>query len=147
MPAASAIPITCKPMTTPDTGAPTPTRKPKAESFLDWFHINSRLVTVGAVVVLAAVGGAWYYQTAKTQKLQNADKQLLLAKQSLAPGNANLPLAESDLQKVSDRYAGTPAGTEAGGLLAPLKLEEGENPGGGAVLQGLSAKDPPRPDP
>src|SRR5258705_11567819 len=147
MPAASAIPITCKPMTTPDTGAPTPTRKPKAESFLDWFHINSRLVTVGAVVVLAAVGGAWYYQTAKTQKLQNADKQLLLAKQSLAPGNANLPLAESDLKKVSDRYAGTPAGTEAGVLLPQLELGKGGNQGAGTFPPGLPAQVPSRPKP
>jgi len=127
-------------MTTPDTGSPTPTRQPKAESFLDWFQINSKLVTVGAVVVLAAVGGAWYYQTAKTQKLHNADRQLLLAKQSLAPGNSNLPLAESDLKKVSDRYAGTPAGTEAGMILAQLKLEKGDNQGAVTSLQDLAGK-------
>jgi predicted negative regulator of RcsB-dependent stress response len=127
-------------MTTPDTGLPTPTRQPKAESFLDWFHINSKLVTVGAVVVLVAGAGAWYYQTAKTQKQQNADRQLLLAKQSLAPGNANLPLAESDLKKVSDRYAGTPAGTEAGMLLAQLKLEKGDYQGAVTFLQDLAGK-------
>jgi predicted negative regulator of RcsB-dependent stress response len=133
-------------MTTPDTGSPITPRQPKAESFLDWFHINSRLVTVGAVVVLAGVGGAWYYQTAKTQKLQNADKQLLLAKQSLAPGNANLPLAESDLKKVSDRYAGTPAGTEAGMLLAQIKLEKGDYQGAVTSLQDLAGKVPSGPN-
>lgn len=127
-------------MTSPDTGSPTQVRQPKAESFLDWFHVNSRLVTAGAVIVLAAAAGAWYYQTAKTQKLQNADKQLLLAKQSLAPGNANLPLAESDLKKVADRYAGTPAGTEAGMLLAQLKLEKGDNQGAVTYLQELTGK-------
>ena len=127
-------------MTTPDIGSPAPTRQPKAESFLDWFQINSRLVTVGAVVVVVAVGGAWYYQTAKVRKLQNADKQLLLAKQSLAPGNANLPLAESDLRKVADRYIGTPAGTEAGMLLAQLKLEKGDNQGAVSYLQELTGK-------
>ena len=127
-------------MTTPDTGAPSPVRQPKAESFLDWFHINSRLVGIGAVVVLAAGAGAWYYQTAKTRKLQNADKQLLLAKQSLAPGNANLPLAESDLRKVADRYEDTPAGTEAGMLFAQLKLEKGDNQGAATYLQTLAGK-------
>ena len=127
-------------MTTPDTGVVPPTRQPKAESFLDWFHINSRLVGVGAVVVLAALVGAWYYQTAKTRKLANADKQLLLAKQSLAPANANLPLAESDLRKVADRYVGTPAGTEAGLLFAQLKLEKGDNQGAATYLEAL-AKD------
>jgi predicted negative regulator of RcsB-dependent stress response len=115
-------------------------RQPKAESFLDWFHINSRLVTAGTVVVLVAIAGAWYYQTARTQKLENADKQLLLAKQSLAPGNANLPLAESDLKKVADRYAGTSAGTEAGMLLAQLKLEKGDNQGAVTYLRELTGK-------
>lgn len=127
-------------MTTPDTGVPTPTAQPKAESFMDWFQINSTLVTVGAVVVLIAAGGAWYYQTAKTRKLENADKQLLLAKQSLAPGNANLPLAESDLKKVADRYAGTTAGTEAAMLLAQLKLEKGDNQGAVNYLKELTGK-------
>lgn len=115
-------------------------RQPKAESFLDWFQINSKLVTIGGIVVLAAAGGAWYYQSAKTQKLQNADKQLLLAKQSLQPGNANIPLAESDLKKVADRYVGTPAGTEAGMLLAQLKLEKGDNQGAVTYLQELTGK-------
>lgn len=127
-------------MTTPDTGTSASVRQPKAESFLDWFHVNSRLVTGATVVVLAALGGIWYYQAAKTRKLQNADKQLLLAKQSLAPGNANLPLAEADLSKVADRYSGTPAGTEAGMLLAQLKLEKGDNQGAATYLEGLAKR-------
>jgi predicted negative regulator of RcsB-dependent stress response len=127
-------------MTTPETGSPTPARQPRAESFLDWYHINSKLVTVAGFVVLAAAGGAWYYQTAKIRKLENADKQLLLAKQSLQPGNANLPLAESDLKKVADRYTGTPAGTEAAMLLAQLKLEKGDNQGAITFLQDLAGK-------
>jgi len=127
-------------MTTPQTDSPAPVRQPKAESFLDWFHVNSRLVSIGAAVVVIAVAGAWYYQVANTRKLQNADKQLLMAKQALAPGNANLPLAESDLKKVADRYAGTPAGAEAGMLLAQLKLEKGDNQGAVSYLQQLGDK-------
>jgi predicted negative regulator of RcsB-dependent stress response len=127
-------------MTTPDTGAPaSSTRQPKAESFLDWFHINSRMISIGAVVVIAALGGAWYYQTAKTRKLQNADKQLLLAKQSLAPGNPNTALAEADLRNVANRYKGTPAGTEAGLIYAQLQLEKGNNQGAVAYLESLAA--------
>lgn len=133
-------PNTVPSMTTPHTDSPVPVRQPKAESFLDWFHVNSRLVGIGAAVVLVAVAGAWYYQVANTRKLQNADKQLLMAKQSLAPGNANLPLAESDLKKVADRYAGTPAGTEAGMLLAQLKLEKGDNQGAVTYLQQLGER-------
>jgi predicted negative regulator of RcsB-dependent stress response len=127
-------------MTTPDTGAVAPARQPKAESFLDWFHVNSKLVTVAGIVVLAAAAAAWYFPTAKTRKLQNADKQLLLAKQSLQPGNPNVQLAESDLGRVADRYPGTPAGTEAGMLLAQLKLEKGDNQGAANYLKTLADK-------
>jgi TolA-binding protein len=93
---------------------------------------------VGAVAVLVAIVAAWYVPRAKLQKNENADRQLLLAKQSLAPGNANLPLAEVDLKKVADRYEGTSAGAEAGMLLAQLKLEKGDNQGAATYLEGLA---------
>jgi predicted negative regulator of RcsB-dependent stress response len=125
-------------MTNPSTEPVSPSRQPKAESFVDWFHVNSRWVGVGAVAVLVAIVAAWYVPRAKLQKNENADRQLLLAKQSLAPGNANLPLAEVDLKKVADRYEGTSAGAEAGMLLAQLKLEKGDNQGAATYLEGLA---------
>jgi predicted negative regulator of RcsB-dependent stress response len=127
-------------MTNPSTEPVSPVRQPKAESFVDWFHVNSRWVGVGAVAVLVAVVAAWYVPRAKLQKNQNADRQLLLAKQSLAPGNANVPLAEVDLKKVADRYEGTSAGAEAAMLLAQLKLEKGDNQGAATYLEGLTAR-------
>jgi predicted negative regulator of RcsB-dependent stress response len=127
-------------MTNPSTEPVSPLKQPKAESFMDWFQINSRWVGVGAVAVLVAVVAAWYVPRAKLQKNQNADRQLLIAKQSLAPGNANLPLAEVDLKKVADRYEGTSAGAEAGILLAQMKLEKGDNLGAATYLEGLTTR-------
>ncbi len=127
-------------MTNPSTEPVSPLKQPKAESFMDWFHVNSRWVGVGAVAVLVAVVAAWYVPRAKLQKNENADRQLLLAKQSLSPGNANIPLAEVDLKKVADRYEGTSAGAEAGMLLAQLKLEKGDNQGAATYLEGLTAR-------
>ena len=112
--------------------------QPKVESFMDWFHVNSRWVGIGAVVALAAIGGTWYAMRAKAIKLQNADRQLLVAKQSVASGN--VPLAESDLQKVADRYSGTTAGAEAGLMLAQLRLQKGDYQGAADYLKSLSAK-------
>jgi predicted negative regulator of RcsB-dependent stress response len=124
-------------MTTPITDV-RPSAQPKAESFVDWFRINSRMVTIGAVVVLAAAFGTWFYNRSVALKNENADKRLLAAKQSL--GSGNLPLAQTDLKKVADQYAGTSAGAEAGMLLAQVKLEQGDYAGAVTSLKDLSAK-------
>src|SRR6188472_4240729 len=128
-------------MTTPTMDAPV--AQPKAESFLDWFRINSRIVTIAAVVVAAAGFGFWFYNRSAVLKAENADRKLLAAKQSI--GSGNMPLAQSDLQKVADQYAGTGAGAEAGMLLAQLKLDAGDNQGAVKVLTDLSHKVPSGP--
>jgi predicted negative regulator of RcsB-dependent stress response len=125
-------------MTHPVSDSAESARQPKAESFMDWFHVNSRLVGIGAVAVLLAGAVAWYIPRARMQKNENADKQLLAAKQSVSAGN--MQLAESDLKKVVDRYAGTPAGTEAGLLLGQVKLDKGDAAGAVTALQELASK-------
>ena len=52
-------------MTHPVSDSPTSATQPKAESFMDWFHVNSRLVGIGAVVVLLAGAVAWYIPRAR----------------------------------------------------------------------------------
>jgi predicted negative regulator of RcsB-dependent stress response len=130
-------------MTTPtqtDTGAYT-APQPRATSFVDWFHINSRWVAVGGVAIAIAALVAWYVPHQRLLAAENADKMLLAAKQSLGSGNAQL--AESDLRKVADRYAGTPAGTEAGLLLAQSMLGRGEAAGAATYLQELAGRTGP----
>ena len=123
-------------MTTPTMDAPV--SQPKAESFLDWFRINSRIVTIAAVVVAAAGFGFWFYNRSAVLKQENADRKLLAAKQSL--GSGNLPLAQSDLKKVADQYPSTSAGAEAGMLLAQVKLEQVDYNGAVATLKELAAR-------
>lgn len=123
-------------MTTPTLEAPV--REPKAESFLDWFRINSRLVGVAVAVVVAVAFGFWFYNRSAVLKSENADKKLLAAKQSI--GSGNMPLAQSDLKKIADQYSGTAAGAEAGLLLAQLKLDQGDNQGAVTALTDLSKK-------
>ncbi len=121
-----------------DPEAAAASAQPKAESFMDWFHINSRLVSIGAIVVVGVAFGVWFVQRQALNETASADKQLLTAKQSLNSGNA--PLAEADLKKVVDKYANRPAGTEAGLLLAQLKLDRADYTGAVAALRGLSGK-------
>jgi predicted negative regulator of RcsB-dependent stress response len=123
-------------MTTPTIDAPI--EQPKAESFLDWFRINSRIVTIAAVIVAAAAFGFWFYNRSAVLKAENADRKLLAAKQSL--GSGNLPLAQSDLKKVADQYPSTSAGVEAGMLLAQVKLEGADYQGAVTTLKELAAK-------
>ena len=122
------------PVTDPESGA----AQPRAESFVDWFHINSRLISIGAIVVVAIGFGLWFVQRTALNETINADKQLMTAKASL--NSRNLPLAESDLKKVVDKYAQRPAGIEAGLLLAQLKLEKADYQGAITELEGLSGK-------
>src|SRR5258707_14126880 len=112
--------------------------QPRAESFVDWFHINSRIVTAGAVVVAAAAFGYWIVQRTAYNETISADRQLLVAKQSLNSGNEALGAAE--LKKVADKYPTKPAGGEAGGLPAPLQLGQGDVTRATAALRGLGAK-------
>ena len=124
-------------MTTPTMEAPV-AQQPKAESFLDWFRINSRIVTIASVVVAAAAFGFWFYNRSAVLKAENADRKLLAAKQSL--GSGNLPLAQSDLKKVADQYPSTSAGAEAGMLLAQVKLEQADYQGAVTTLKDLAGK-------
>jgi outer membrane protein assembly factor BamD (BamD/ComL family) len=113
-------------------------REPRATSFVDWFHVNSRWVAIGAAVVAIAAGVAWYIPHQRALASQNADRMLLDAKRSLNSGNAQL--AESDLRKVADRYAGSPSGIEAGLLVGQLHLQKDEAPAAVTYLQGLVGK-------
>ena len=125
-------------MTTPITEANATASQPKAESFVDWFNINSRMITTGAVVVALAAFGFWFVQRTALNAAVNSDRQLLVAKQSMNAGNA--ALAEADLKKVVDKYGDKPAGAEAGMLLAQLRLDKGDFPGAVAGLRDLASK-------
>ena len=125
------------PISDPEAAAAS-SAQPRAESFVDWFHVNSRMVSIGAILVVGIAFGVWFVQRQALNETTSADKQLLKAKQSLNSGNA--PLAESDLKKVVDKYASRPAGIEAGLLLAQIKLDRSDYVGAATDLRALSAK-------
>ncbi|MEO5815861.1 MAG: tetratricopeptide repeat protein [Gemmatimonadaceae bacterium] len=125
-------------MTHPISDTSTAASQPKAESFLDWFHINSRWITIGAIVVAVIAFGVWFVQRKNLNESISADRQLVVAKQSLQSGN--LPLAEADLKKVVDKYPDRAAGSEAGLLLAQLKIERADYAGAVTGLRDLATK-------
>ncbi|MEP6731644.1 MAG: tetratricopeptide repeat protein [bacterium] len=125
-------------MTHPISETGTPSSQPRAESFVDWFHVNSRWITIGAIAVAVALFVVWFVERTNLNETISADKQLTVAKQSLNAGNA--PLAEADLKKVADKYGDKSAGAEAGMLLATLRIERGDYANALTGLRELSAK-------
>lgn len=107
-------------------------RADSAQSVIDWFQINSRFLSIGAVVVVVAAAGYWFWTRSAELRAANADKMLVNAKQSLASGN--MPLAQSDLQKIVDKYGGTRPGVEAAMLLATTDYDQKKYPDGIKVL-------------
>ncbi|HKO18436.1 MAG TPA: tetratricopeptide repeat protein, partial [Acidobacteriaceae bacterium] len=105
----------------------------RSQSIMDWLQTNSKVLGIGAAVVVVAAAFYWFYTRSIQIKAENAERSLLTAQQSLASGNAGL--ARSDLQKVIDRYGGTSAGSEAALLLAQLDYEQSKFQDGINVLK------------
>ena len=108
----------------------------RAQTFLDWTKINSKALTAGAVVVVVAAAGFWFYQRSQAITAANAQRALMNAKQSLSAGN--LQLAQTDLQSVYSRYGSTAAGVEAAMLLAQVSYDNGKPQDGIAMLEKVS---------
>lgn len=105
----------------------------RAQTFLDWTRINSKALTAGAVIVVIAAAGYWFYMRSREIQAANADKALVTAKQSMQAGNNDL--AQSDLQKVYSRYGSTSAGVQAALLLAELNYSAHKYQDGISVLE------------
>ena len=115
-------------MTTPIT------TQERSESIYDWFQLRTReAVWAGAVVVVLGAGG-WFYMRSKELKATRAEKAYFDAQRSVTAGN--LPLAESDLRKMIERYDGTPSAIEARLQLAQVLYDQGKYQAGVDELKG-----------
>jgi predicted negative regulator of RcsB-dependent stress response len=120
-------------MTAPEIDTQSPAAADRAQTFLDWTRINSRAITIGAVTVAVAAIVYFFVARSRTIESENAAKALMNAKQSMNSGN--LPLAQSDLQKVFSRYGSTSAGVEAAMLLAQIDFDGGKPRDGLTIVQ------------
>jgi predicted negative regulator of RcsB-dependent stress response len=126
-------------MTTPDIEELT---ADDPQDIMQWLTANSRWLTIASVVVVVAAASFWIYTQSQRTKEVNASKALLLAQQSMNAGNPGL--AKSDLEKMTSRYLGTAAGSEAAMLLAQLNYDQAKFQEGVAVLE-RAAKAAPQP--
>lgn len=84
-------------------------------------HKRTLLYAAGAVVLLVVV--AWLYVVSEQRKERFASQALAAARSDAAAGN--LPLAESDLTRLIDRYSGAQAADEGEVLLNDIRLVQG----------------------
>jgi outer membrane protein assembly factor BamD (BamD/ComL family) len=90
------------------------------EGLVQWVNQNRRTaITVGVIVAVVA-GGIWFGWTARERREMFAERALATARTSAEAGN--LPLASSDLSRLTATYSGTRAAEEATLLLAQVRL-------------------------
>lgn len=94
------------------------------ESVLDWFQMYSKQATWAAVGIVVLAAGGWFYMRSTDLKAERAEKAYYTAIRSQSAGN--LPLAESDLRKMIQRYDGTPAAAQARLQLAQILYDQGK---------------------
>jgi len=130
------------PPTQPAKTTATPPRALKAESGDWWLNPARRnlvLVAVGTLVLVAA--GAWFWKTAAVRKEAFASRAVQAARQAAEQGN--LPLAASELQKVTQTYGGTRSAVEAMLVLNQVRMVNGQTELAVVGLKEFIAKNPP----
>jgi predicted negative regulator of RcsB-dependent stress response len=108
-----------------------------AESLIDWFKAHGKQVGLAAIGIAVVVAGVVFWRGASTRKELNADRALADAQRTYASGN--LPLAQSDLQRLAQRYGGTRAAVQGQLLLAQVHFENKKVDDGLRVLGQISS--------
>jgi hypothetical protein len=117
-----------------------PTMTVEAETLAETFILYRKQIITGAIVIAAGAGGFWLWQRSGQIKEEKAGQAYQSAESAFAAGNQQL--AQTELEKITTRYAGTSAGTQASMLSAQILFDEGKFPEGIAVLEAASSKAP-----
>jgi len=94
------------------------------DAFVDWLEIHSRGVMYASIGLLVIAGGVWFWRQSNERQAESAQTMLGEAESAVASGN--VPLAQSDLEKLIQRYGSTDAARQAHVVLAQVHYERGE---------------------
>ena len=119
-----------------------PARPLKVDSG-DWWSNPARrnLVLAAVGILVVAVAGAWFWRTAAARKEAFASRAVQAARQAAEQGN--LPLAASELQKITQTYGGTRSAVEAMLVLNQVRMVNGQTELAVVGLKEFIAKNPP----
>jgi len=96
----------------------------RVDSLVGWLELHSRELMYVSIGLLVVAGGVWFYRQSNERQAQSASTALSEAESAISAGN--LPLAQSDLEKLVQRYGSTSAGAQAHVLLAQVHYDKGE---------------------
>jgi len=102
-------------------------------ALIDWVRSHARLATYAAVAIVAVAIGAYMWRRSDAIKQERGQQALMSAARTFASGN--LPLAQSDLEKLVARYGSTTAGAQARLLLAQILFDQNKVDSGLKVLE------------
>lgn len=91
---------------------------------VEWLEIHSRGVMFTSIGLLVIAGGVWFWRQSNVRQAESAQASLGEAQSAIASGN--IPLAQSDLEKLIKHYGSTDAGRQAHVLLAQVHYDRGE---------------------
>lgn len=94
------------------------------QRFSALFDKHKRNLAYAGVALLVVGAGSWFYARSNALKEQHAELAYETALQSVSSGN--VPLAQSDLKKVTVRYGGTNGAAQSAMALAKLYYEQGK---------------------
>ena len=94
------------------------------DSLLETIKLRQREITVGAIAIIAIAAGAYLWRESVIKKDERAERALNTASSSYFSGNK--ALAQSDLEKLVDRYSGTTAGVQGAMMLSQILFENGK---------------------
>ena len=110
-----------------------PPLEARTATLIDWTYSHVKELGIATAVLAAALAGAWLYRSNQATKAVNAERALIEASRSYYTGN--LPLAQSDLQKVVTRFEGTTGAVQSAMLLAQVHYDQGKHAEGVAALE------------
>jgi predicted negative regulator of RcsB-dependent stress response len=96
----------------------------RVDTLVEWLELHSRQLMFASIGLLVIAGGFWFYKHSTGLQAQSAS--MALGESQAAVNSGNLPLAQSGLEKLIQRYGSTPSGAQARVLLAKVHYEKGE---------------------
>ena len=123
-------------MTRTGAAARPPVLEDDTYTIMEWIQLRRRELLVATGLLLAIAFGLWFWIRSRDIQMVRAEQGLVAAEQTLQQGN--VPLAQADLQRLINRYEGTPAAVRASVVLAQIHYDRRQFQEGITVLERIA---------